>query len=148
VPGTVRGAVHPRRRAPLAALRGEALLRLEEGLLTSYGLPPPRPPPPFCALATPDASTTAASSAAIMASENTTMFLLARLVFDTSSTLWALVETTFDALQFLEYNPIGLGEILSILEKSLYVFFDVLDVFGDLLDLFFDLVEVLADHGS
>ena len=117
MPDTVRGAVDPRRRAPLAALRGEALLRLEEGLLTPYGLPPPPPrPPSLCASATPDASTTAASSAAIMASENTTMFLLARLVFDTSSTLWALVEATFDALQFLEYNPIGLGEILGILE--------------------------------
>ena len=138
--------------APFSPLFAETLcFASEEGLLTPDGLaapPPPRTPPPLCASATPDASTTAASSAAITASENTTMFLLARLVFDTSSTLWALVEATFDALQFLEYDPVGLGEILGILEKSLYVFFDVLDVFGDLLDLFFDLVEVLADHGS
>ena len=138
--------------APLSPLFAERLcFASEEGFVTPDGLTATsatRPPPPLSASAIPDASTTAASSAAIMASENTTMFFLAWLVFDTGSTLWALVEATFDALQFLEYDPVGLGEILGILEKSLYVFFDVLDVFGDLLDLFFDLVEVLADHGS
>jgi hypothetical protein len=135
--------------APFLPLFAEGLcFASEEGLLTPRAYRHLRHPGRHRPSATPDASTTAASSAAIMASENTTMFLIARLVFHTTSTPRALVEAAFDALQFLEYNPVGLGEILGVLEKSLNVFFNVLDVFGDLLDLFFDLVEVLADHGS
>jgi hypothetical protein len=71
------------------------------------------------------------------------MVPVARLSFSLiiRSTLRArLVEALLYALQFPEYNPVGLRQSSGAVEELLDVFFDISNIFGDLFYVLFDLI--------